>query len=415
MNYHKLKTEIARWQQQGIISAEQGSKILALYEHDVPIYKTMRFWLMSLAVVLLGFALFLVISANWQRFHWSAQSLIALTPLIAAQFFAIRSELRDERLNADLGWFAASIALGANIMLQAQIFHISAYYPNGVLFWIIGMLPVLWWRPSTISYLLASALFATYMAMQMEHRQFSVLAFLPLIVLVRVVLVRQNAINALALLLNFYLFALMLLIHRDMRHPGMLWELSFLALALALMQRLQQLRDNSFSLLLLLISLALHLFALIATFQFGAHFLLGQDTWWVAMLVALLAGGALYRQRHELREAKLTLLTAASLFGLMFTGLLGRAADSAGNGDGQLLTRIGANVVYLGSLVALIFHAIAMRTKRLFLAAAAGLLLWTWIRYLDLFQDYLTTALVFALSAFALIGLNKVWERKYEK
>ncbi|MFZ5629359.1 MAG: DUF2157 domain-containing protein [Spirochaetota bacterium] len=415
MNYHKLQTEIARWQQQGIISNEQGAKILALYEHDVPVYKTMRFWLMSLAVVLLGFALFLVISANWQRFHWAAQSLIALTPLIAAQFFAIRSEQRDERLNADLGWFAASIALGANIMLQAQIFHISAYYPNGVLFWVIGMLPVLWWRPSTISYLLASALFAAYMAMQMDHRQFSFIAFLPLVALVRVALVRQNAINTLALQLNIYLFALMLMVHRDMRHPGMLWELSQLALALALMQRLQQLRDGSFAVLLLLVSLGLHLFALIATFKFGARFLIGQHTWWAALIVAMVAGGALWRQRKDLREAKLTLITVAALAALFVIGLLARAVDSAGNGDGQLLARIGANVVYLGSLVGLIFHAIAMRTKRLFLASAAGLLLWTWIRYLDLFQDYLVTALIFALSAFALIGLNKMWESKYEK
>lgn len=415
MNYRKLKTEVARWQQQGIITPEQAGKILALYEYDVPVYQTMRFWLMSLAVVLLGFALFLVISANWQRFHWAAQSLIALTPFIAAQFFAIRGEQRDERLNADLGWFGASIALGANIMLQAQIFHISAYYPNGVLFWVIGMLPVLWWRPSTISYLLASALFAIYMAMQMQYHQFSFIAFLPLVVLLRVALGRQHAIHILVLLVNFYLFALMLMVHRDLRHPGMLWELSQLALALALMQRLHQLRDSSFSLLLLLVSLALHLFALIATFKSGARFLIGQQTWWAAITVTALAGGALYRQRKQLREAKLTFVTVAALAALFATGLLARAVDSAGNGDGQLIARVGANVVYLGSLVALVFHAIAMRAKRLFLASAAGLLLWTWIRYLDLFQDYLVTALIFALSAFALIGLNKIWESKYEK
>lgn len=415
MNYHKLKAAVESWAQGGIISRDQGSKILALYEHDVPVYKTMRFWLMSLAVVLLGFALFLVISANWQRFHWAAQSLIALAPLIVAQYFAIRSEMRDERLNADLGWFAASITLGANIMLQAQIFHISAYYPNGVLFWVIGIVPVLWWRPTTITYLLASALFAAYMAMQMEHHQFSIIAFVPLVALVRVALVRQNAINTLALLLNVYLFALMLLAYRGMQHPGMLWELSLLALALALMQRLRQLRDSNFALLLVIVSLTLHLFVLIATFKFGAQFLAGQHTWWAALPVATLAGAALYQMRSEWREARLTLITLRSLGALFVLGLLGRAIDSAQNGDGQRVIRIGANVVYLGSLVTLILHAIAIRAKRLFLASAAGLLLWTWIRYLDLFQDYLVTALVFTLSALALIGLNKMWESKYEK
>jgi len=50
MNYHKLKAAVESWSQRGIISSAQGEKILALYEHDVPVYKTMRFWLMSLGL-----------------------------------------------------------------------------------------------------------------------------------------------------------------------------------------------------------------------------------------------------------------------------------------------------------------------------------------------------------------------------
>ncbi|HNJ66541.1 MAG TPA: DUF2157 domain-containing protein [Turneriella sp.] len=415
MNYHKLKAAVESWAQSGIISSAQGEKILALYEHDVPVYKTMRFWLMSLAVILLGFALFLVISANWQHLHWAAQSLIALAPLVAAQFFAIRSEMRDERLNADLGWFAASIALGANIMLQAQIFHISAYYPNGVLFWGIGMAPVLWWRPTTITYLLASVLFVVYMVMQMEHRQFSLLSAIPLIALVRVAVIRQTAINTLALIVNFYVFAIMLMVYRDFRHPGMLWEISHLALALTIVHRLHQLKESNFSLLLLLLSLGFHLMALIATFKSGARWLAGRENAWLPVLVAGVSIVALYRMRATLREKRLTTILLGGITALFTVGLISGAVKSAQNGDSQLLARIGANVVYLGSLVALIFQAIAVRAKRLFLASAFGLLLWTWIRYLDLFQDYLVTALIFAVSAVALIGLNKMWESKYEK
>ncbi len=415
MNYHKLKAAVESWAENGIISSAQGEKILALYEHDVPIYKTMRFWLMSLAVVLLGFALFLVISANWQQLHYAAQSLIALTPLIAAQFLAIRSEMRDERLNADLGWFASSIAFGANIMLQAQIFHISAYYPNGVLFWVIGMLPVLWWRPTTITYLLGSVLFAVYMVMQMEHRQFSLLAALPLIVLVRTAVMRQTAMNALALIVNLYLFVLMLIIFRDLKHPGMLLELSHLALALALGHRLQQLKESNFLLLLLLLFVGFHLMALIATFKPGARWLAGRENSWLPVLIAGISIAALYRMRGTLREKRLTTILLGGITALFTVGLIAGAVKTAQNGDSQLIARVGANVIYLASLVALIFQAIAVRAKRLFLASAFGLLLWTWIRYLDLFHDYLVTALIFAVSAFALLGLNKMWESKYEK
>lgn len=414
MNYHKLKSEILRWQEQGIISTDQSTKILALYEHDVPVYKTMRFWLLSLAVVLLGFALFLVISANWQRLHYFTQSLIGVLPLIAAQYFAVRSELREQRFNADLGWFAASIAFGANIMLQAQIFHISAYYPNGVLFWVLGILPVLWWRPTTVSYLLASALFFMYMAMQIQHNQFSALAALPLLFLARTAYLRQTAVNTLTLLLTFYIFAFMVMAHRQWAHPGMLWELSLLLLALSLAQRFDRLSESSLTFILGVVAVAFYLITLIATFADGARWLIGKDTIWLAAIVMVLAGASLYRMRRELREARTTAIIAASLVALAIFGFVGHLNEIAAK-NSTLFVRIGANVVYVTSLVVLLFHGIHLRAKRLFLASATGLLLWTWIRYLDLFHDYLVTALIFTLSAVALIGLNKMWERKYEQ
>jgi hypothetical protein len=43
-----------------------------------------------------------------------------------------------------------------------------------------------------------------------------------------------------------------------------------------------------------------------------------------------------------------------------------------------------------------------------------ALLLWALVRYLDLFHNYLITALIFILSAVALVFMNKLWEKKYE-
>ena len=129
----------------------------------------MSFWLQCLAATLAGFALLLVISKNWQHLSWFAQSSITLAPLVLAQLWALWQERKENHLGAELGWFFASIALGANIMIQAQIFHISAYYPNGVLFWVIGILPVLIFRGSHINYLLAAVLFFMYLIMQLDH------------------------------------------------------------------------------------------------------------------------------------------------------------------------------------------------------------------------------------------------------
>jgi uncharacterized membrane protein len=122
MNFNKLKHEVAAWVDEKIISASQAEQILARYSATVPAYKRMSFWLQCLAATLAGFALLLVISKNWQHLSWFAQSSITIAPLIFAQLWAIWQERKDNHLGAELGWFLASLALGANIMIQAQIF-----------------------------------------------------------------------------------------------------------------------------------------------------------------------------------------------------------------------------------------------------------------------------------------------------
>lgn len=415
MNYNRLKAETQKWTVSGIISAAQAERILALYDGEVPVYKTMRFWLQSLAITLLGFALFLVISANWQHLSWPLQSLIALLPLIAAQVWGVRNEIRDNRFGADLAWFAASIGLGANIMLQAQIFHISAYYPNGVLFWVLGMLPVVVLRPTTITYLLAAALFVTYMGMQIGYDQFGLLSVLPLAVLARYAWQRQTFINTLTLLVVIYMFINMLLAYRGLDHRGLVWEVALLTVALAIVQKFNELKERVVALFVVLFITV----ALFVTMLLTFNSLIGRFTadisLAVALLIMLLAVASLYMQRSELRERKLTLVLAGTLCALMsllsVSGILGGRKDT----DPRLFTRIGANLVYIVALVVVLFQAIGDREKRLFMGAAFGLLLWTWIRYLDLFSNYLVTALIFAASAGGLVVLNKMWERKYEK
>ena len=93
----------------GIISAPQAQKILALYDGDVPVYKKMSFWLQCLAATFVGLALFLVISENWQRFHWGIQSLISALPLVAAHLWALWQEKRGKPLAAEVASWKTSM------------------------------------------------------------------------------------------------------------------------------------------------------------------------------------------------------------------------------------------------------------------------------------------------------------------
>ena len=80
-----------------------------------------------------------------------------------------------------------------------------------------------------------------------------------------------------------------------------------------------------------------------------------------------------------------------------------------------LFVRIMFNALYLATVVRLIFWAVEERNKLYFLASIFCLLLWAVVRYIDLFKNYLTTALIFAMAALVLIAMNKLWEKKYEK
>lgn len=414
MNYNKLKAETQRWIENGIISGPQADKILSLYDGDVPVYKKMSFWLQCLAATFVGLALFLVISENWQRFHWGVQSLISALPLVVAHAWAFWQEKRDKPLAAEVGWFFASIALGANIMLQAQIFHISAYYPNGVLFWVIGILPVIWLRASTVNYLLASALFWVYLAMQLSHHQFAWLSVLPLAVFAMFAWSKQRVYTILPLLWVIYFFLQTVLAKWNIEVRGLAWELSVLLLSLALVQQFRDLSEAWLRRIVVLILATTAFFNILLTFRFFAGHSRIQTTAIVTFSVAGVALLALLLDRHKLRVRNLTYLIAGNVFANILCLWLQRYFVAEESKEEYLFMRICANTIYLATVIVLLFQGIAARAKGLFLGSVMALLLWALVRYLDLFHNYLITALIFILSAVALVFMNKLWEKKYE-
>ncbi|MCS6971881.1 MAG: DUF2157 domain-containing protein [Leptospiraceae bacterium] len=413
MHYRKLEAAVAQWVAKGIISHNQGEKILALYRHEVPVYKTLRFWLLALAVAFLGFALFLVLSANWQKFPWAVQSAIALLPLVVAQLMAVHAEKQGLRLRADLAWFVASLAFGLNIMLQAQIFHISSYYPNGVLFWVLGILPVLWWRPSVPIFFLVAVLFHIYIFLEMAQSQFNLLAFLPLVAIARTMLLRQNLVSILVFCITLYFFDWMLLSSRGAEYPGVVWELAHMLVALALLQNLAGLSQRHFTIFFRILILAFYSILLFLTFKDGVGFLWHKGKVWPAVALATVGALGLWPQKRQLLKQPVVLIFALSLaLTIVAGGLLALFSEREYL---KTTARIATNAIYFLSLLALLWQAIVQREKLLFWGASVGLLLWVFLRYLDLFENYLTTALVFALCAAALWGLNRLWQERYEK
>ncbi len=93
-----------------------------------------------LGVILLGFAAMSFVAANF----WGISKLIQLSLLFGTMGLSYAIGwwcLHTDRIWAGHAAILLGVALfGVNIMLIAQIYHISAHYPDGVLAWALGAL-----------------------------------------------------------------------------------------------------------------------------------------------------------------------------------------------------------------------------------------------------------------------------------
>jgi len=141
-----LLGELDAWHLGGILSADQSVRILELYETPAEAAGHKRrlatFTLGGLAALMIGLAVLLVIGYNWQELSpaWKLTMIFgALVGLHGAGFW-LRYQ-RRLRLGSEIAFFLACLLYGAAIWLIAQIFHIQSHYPDGLWFWALGVLP----------------------------------------------------------------------------------------------------------------------------------------------------------------------------------------------------------------------------------------------------------------------------------
>jgi uncharacterized membrane protein YuzA (DUF378 family) len=251
--------------------------------------------------------------------------------------------------------------------------------------------------------------------MQLDHHQFSALSFFPLATLCWFawsIAARDDA-RAVARH-HLRIFLLTILAQWQMGFTGINWEVAMILFSVAIIQQFTRLTHDWARRLLYLAFGFTALINILLTFRFFAHEATKHAASVAALVMAASAIASIALYRKSIREPHLTWLIVANIAATVVTLLVQRALPVTEGHEGYYLVRIAANVIYLGSVAVLLFRAIAIREKPLFMASVMAFLLWTLIRYIDLFSDYLITALIFALSAVALVLLNKLWEKKYE-
>ena len=155
----KLFREISGWVQERVIEPEQAERIKAKYSKQLE-YNRLLSSLFIFGSILVGLGIILFIASNWQYLSKTAKLGLIFFSIIG--FNVLGFYFRFERGNlfklGEVLFFLGAVSFGAGIWLIAQIFQIPYNYANGLLFWIIGILPMVFLLRSKTILILSSIL-----------------------------------------------------------------------------------------------------------------------------------------------------------------------------------------------------------------------------------------------------------------
>ena len=145
----QLPAEVARWQADGIITAEQAEAIRNRYASDSPevggsaIGNRVVTVIAIMGAALIGLGIIAFIAANWSDIPKLAKLALMVvgTPAIYVIGWFIGYRFGYARVGIAIILLGA-IAFGASIHLVAQTYHVPVNHPNLVPLWFLGVIPL---------------------------------------------------------------------------------------------------------------------------------------------------------------------------------------------------------------------------------------------------------------------------------
>lgn len=143
----KLSEESSSWEKEGLISEEQRHRILSRYSSTAqipPQRKRLTATIATLGALLVGVGVILFFASNWDKIAPFTKMSLLLTALVTSYGLGYRlfdGATPSPRMGRSF-WFLGAILYGANIFLVAQAYNINSHWPNGVLWWALGVLPM---------------------------------------------------------------------------------------------------------------------------------------------------------------------------------------------------------------------------------------------------------------------------------
>jgi len=134
---NRLKDEISRWQELGLLAEPQGEALL----QDIETRSSKRsfgYVFAILGAVLIAAAMVAFVAANWNELSKLARVALLISSIWVSYLIAYISTQRQSPLIAQAFYIIAIAAFGTSIMLIGQIYQLQGRYEDALFLWLLG-------------------------------------------------------------------------------------------------------------------------------------------------------------------------------------------------------------------------------------------------------------------------------------
>jgi uncharacterized membrane protein len=166
-----IEGEIAAWQEIGLVDEERARALLGLYESKERFEARRQskgmLTLLALAATFVGLGVLLLVGYNWAEMPAALKVTAVFAALIGthAAGFGLRYQL-GWRQASEVAFFLGCLFYGAAIWLLAQIFNITSSNYDGLWWWAIGALPFALLLDTVLLHLLFAGLLALWVGFE---------------------------------------------------------------------------------------------------------------------------------------------------------------------------------------------------------------------------------------------------------
>lgn len=135
----QVKKDIARWVEQGLIGAATADVLVRDVEANERTSLSFGSILATLAAILFGAAILLLVSANWEAIPRVVRVALLFALILAGYVGGALLKLRRHDAFGEALWLIGAAAFGGSIALIGQMYHLAGDETQAVLTWCLGI------------------------------------------------------------------------------------------------------------------------------------------------------------------------------------------------------------------------------------------------------------------------------------